>query len=139
MTQDANDPLARFKQIQRHGKDADPAGLDAAHLPVAFGVDSKSHDRLRINTFQGINYAPSYRYLMDVMSNEAGTQINLAFSFLMVRIRGRNLQLLARALEEGTCVFIREFHPDTSRFSPTDPIIEEIFVKVRQDDDMAFE
>lgn len=39
------------------------------------------------------------------------TQIVLVFTFLMVFIKGKNLQPIVSALELGTADFIREFDP----------------------------
>jgi hypothetical protein len=141
MLPQANDRLARFKQIQRHGKSADPVGFDAEHHPTFWAADGNSHERLRIKLHMGIIHAPLYRYLMDVRCNEEGTQMNLYFSFLRVRIRGKNLHPLAQAIEDGTCTLIHDSHPDENYHpSPTDTVIDEIAVKAAYgDDDLASE
>jgi hypothetical protein len=48
-----------------------------------------------------------------VYSGQNVTQIVLVFTFLMVFIKGKNLQPIVSALELGTADFIREFDPAT--------------------------
>ena len=76
----------------------------------------------------GETHAPSYRYLMDVAFNgQYGTELVLVYSFLMVKIKGRNLQPVVAAILENRCDFIQDF--DAREFLPPDgaaPVIESI-------------
>ena len=101
----------------------------------AYKVKDRGAERLEIRRVLGESHAPSYRYLMDVSFNgDYGTELILIYSFLMVKIRGRQMQPLIRAILEGTCAFIQDFHPQ--EFSPPPPgsaIIESIEIVGRED------
>jgi len=134
------DPLARFRHIQKNATSDDPLGLDVSGKYVAFEVGDRSQERLQIRRVLNITHSPSYRYLMDIMSNPGGTQIILVYSFLMVKIKGSNLQPLTKALEDGVCTFIQDYHANEYLApDPKDPFIESIEVKVRQDSSMEFD
>src|SRR6266702_2998207 len=94
----------------------------------AFRVKDRGAERLEIRRVLGESHAPSYRYLMDVSFNgDFGTELILIYSFLMVKIKGKQMQPLLRSILEGTCAFIQDFHPQ--EFSPPEPgaaIIESI-------------
>jgi len=69
-----------------------------------------------------------------VYSGQNVTQIVLVFTFLMVFIKGKNLQPIVSALELGTADFIREFDPATWP-KPDDSqatVIENINVAVKE-------
>ncbi|MGZ8216705.1 hypothetical protein [Methylomagnum sp.] len=117
--------------------------LGVRKKPAAKGKDGKAayeafdaKDRskyLQIRTAQGVHRAPSYSYLLDVISDgDKGAEIALLFSFMEVRITGRNLQTIAHALIKRECAFIQEF--DSSQFnppSPTEPFIETLEIAAR--------
>jgi hypothetical protein len=72
---------------------------------------------------------------MDVAFNgEYGTELALVYSFLMVKIKGRNLQPVIAAILDNRCEFIQDF--DAREFLPPDPaapLIESIeFVSGRE-------
>jgi len=92
---------------------------------------------LQILCVLGPSHAPSYRYLMDVVfSKDYGSRIELVYSFMMVRIEGRNLAPVAAAILDGTCAFIQDF--DAREFAtPADqdaPMIEKITFIVGKED-----
>lgn len=81
---------------------------------------------LEIRTAKGVHRAPAYAYLLDVISDgDKGEAVTLLYSFMVVDIKGRNLQLFARALMKRECGFIQEF--DGEKFTPpatSDAVIE---------------
>lgn len=96
-----------------------PKGKDGKAAYEAFDAKDRSK-YLQIRTAQGIHRAPSYSYLLDVISDgEKGAEIALLFSFMEVKITGRNLQTIAHALIKRECAFIQEF--DYSQFNPPEP------------------
>lgn len=155
MSKDSNDPLAGFRgdstvagigksifrQISQSATSDQMAG--DPHFYAAYGVGDRSQERLEIRRVLGTLlpdgsrdaawHAPSYRYLVDVIyDGEYGTELVLAFSFLLVKIKGRNLQALNLAILDGTCSFIQEYHEN--EFSPPAkdaPVIVSIEVVVR--------
>lgn len=79
--------------------------------------------------------SPGYAYLLDVVyDGPYGTNFVLVYTFLMVLVRGHNLQTVISAMEIGMGDFIQEFDPDRWQ-RPTDeaaPFIESIEVVVQE-------
>lgn len=100
---------------------------------LAFNAQDRNK-YLEIKTTKGINRAPAYAYLLDVISDgERGTEISLLFSFMMIEIRGKNLQELAHALAMRGCSFIQEFSPKAfSQPEPSATIIESIEIVAKK-------
>lgn len=104
-----------------------PAPKTISGKPVYEAFDAKDRSKyLQIRTAEGTHRAPTYAYLLDVISDGGkGEAIALLFSFMEVKIKGRNLQNLAHALIKRECAFIQEF--DYSQFEPpeaAEPFIE---------------
>lgn len=128
-----NDPLAQFRKR--------PAGIGADTPPpkdsdeyVAFDAKDKV-DRLKIRRANDPTRSPGYAYLLDIVyDGPYGTNFVLVFTFLMVLVRGRNLQNVVSALEMGTADFIQEFDPDRWQAPKDDktPFIESIEVIVQE-------
>ena len=128
-----NDPLAAFRKqpIESGTAVKPPLGTDEY---VAFDAKDKV-ERLKIRRANDPTRSPSYAYLLDVVyDGPYGTNFVLVFTFLMVLVRGKNLQNLVKALEMGTAEFIQEFDPDQWQ-KPKDeaaPFIESIEVVVQE-------
>jgi hypothetical protein len=97
---------------------------------VAFETKDKVL-RLRVRTADDSVHAPDYNLLPNILSDRQGTHFILEFTTLTVMVRGRNLQTIIFAIENGLADFIQEF--DYNRWpEPTDaaaPFIESIEVK----------
>ena len=121
------DPLAQYRRkpsataagtTGATGQTPPPKGPDGY---VAFDTKDRVA-RLKIFKKNYPTHTPGYHYLLDVVySGQNVTQIVLVFTFLMVFIKGKNLQPIVSALELGTADFIREFDPATcpNRFAPS--------------------
>ena len=90
-------------------------------------------ERLRIRRVLAPTRAPRYLHLQDMAYNgEFGTNFMLDFDFLLVLVRGQNLQGVIAAIELSTCDFIQEYHPDLwPKPGPDEPLIESIEVVMR--------
>jgi len=126
-----DDPLAQYRKAPIH-----PAGVinppaDTGEY-VAFGTKDKVH-RLRIRSAMAPVHSPGYNILLDVVyDGEYGTNFVLLYTVLMVLVRGKNLQKMVFAIENGMAEFIQEFDPDKWQ-KPTDAtaaIIDSIEIKV---------
>lgn len=128
------DPLAQF----RKSAPAAPVRGTGTTTPkeeyTAFGAKDKV-TRLRIRRAMAPTRSPGYAYLLDVVyDGQYGTNFVLVFTFLMVLVRGKNLQAVIAALESGNADFIQEFDADRWQ-RPSDPnaaIIESVEVVVQE-------
>jgi hypothetical protein len=125
----ALDPLSQFRKVPAGGGAAPPTEPEEY---VAFGTKDRVH-RLRIRSASGPVNAPGYNILLNVIyDGEHGTNFILVYSVLIVLVRGRNLQKMVYAIENGMADFIAEFDPEKWQ-KPADAnaaIIESIEVKV---------
>jgi hypothetical protein len=91
--------------------------------------------RLKIRRANAPTRSPAYDYLLDVVyDGEFGTNFVLVYTFMVVLVRGKNLQPVTLALEAGTADFIQEFDSDKWQ-KPTNaaaPFIESIEVVVKE-------
>lgn len=127
----ADDILAQFRRT--------PAAPSVGATPpkdtddyVAFGTKDKVN-RLRIRSAGELTNAPGYNVLLNVVyDGRQGTHFMLVYTVLMVLVRGKNLQKMVFAIENGMADYIQEF--DAARWQkPADanaPFIESIEVKV---------
>ncbi len=128
-----NDPLSQFrKRVPGAATDSTPPkGTDEY---VAFDAKDKV-DRLKIRRANDPTRSPGYAYLLDIVyDGPFGTNFVLVYTFLMVLVKGRNLQNVITALEMGTADFIQEFDADRWQV-PADtkaPFIESIEVVVQE-------
>ena len=126
-----DDPLAEFRKTPPapRGGPIPPKGTDEY---VAFGTKDKVN-RLRIRSVMAPVNSPGYHILLNVVyDGEFGTNFVLLFTVLMVLVRGKNLQRVVFAIENGQADFIQEFDPDKWQ-KPTDAnaaIIESIEIKI---------
>ncbi len=127
-----NDPLAQFRK--RPGGIAAPPTGEGPEVYAAFGAKDKV-ERLKIRRALAPTRAPGYAYLLDLAYDGSfGTNFVLVYTFMVVMVRGRNLQPVTMALESGTCDFIQEFDAEqwTKPSDPKAPFIESIEVAVKE-------
>jgi len=106
------DPLAQFRKTPAPSGGAGPGKPKEPDEYLAFAAKDKV-TRLRIRRAMAPTRSPGYPYLLDVVYDGSyGTNFVLVFTFLMVLVRGKNLQQLVFALESGNVDFIQEFDPD---------------------------
>ena len=78
---------------------------------TAFGVRDKVQ-RLRIRSLTAPVNSPGYNILLNVVyDGEHGTHFMLVYTVLAVLVRGKNLQKLIFAIENGHADFIQQFDP----------------------------
>jgi hypothetical protein len=121
------DPLSAFRKTPK-GEMAPPTGPEEY---AAFGT--KDHvQRLRIRSAAAPINSPGYNILLNVVSDAQGTNFILVYTILMVLVRGRNLEKVVFAIENGMADFIQEF--DAAKWQKpkdaTAAFIESIEVKV---------
>ena len=126
-----SDPLAQFrkKPIESAARATPPKEPDGY---VAFGAKDRV-ERLKVRRASAPTRSPGYAYLLDIAyDGPFGTNFVLVFTFLMVLVRGKNLQPIITAVETGTADFIQEFDPDQwERPGDGVPFIESIEVVVQ--------
>ena len=106
--------------------------LYGAEEYAAFNAKDKV-GRLRIRGAKGQVNAPSYNLLVNLVYDEQGTHVVLVYTILTALVRGRNLQQVVFAIENGMAEFIQEF--DAARWRQPDasaPFISSIEVRMNE-------
>jgi hypothetical protein len=128
-----SDPLAKFRKEPITSRAVSPDAHSGLKPYQAF--DGKDRvERLQIRRAFGPTHSPSYGYLLDISyDGDYGTNFVLTYSFaMMVQVRGRNLQPVVSAIEQGFCRFIQQFDPDEHALPADDqPLIEKLDVVVK--------
>jgi hypothetical protein len=106
----AFDPLAPYRRKplapETTTEPKEPEGY------VAFGGKDRV-ERLRIRRAMAPTRSPRYLHLQDMAyDGKFGTNFALVFEFMTVLVRGKNLQGMIAAIENGTVDFIQEYDPD---------------------------
>jgi hypothetical protein len=72
--------------------------------------------------------APQSRFLMAVVfSADYDEAFSLIYSFMAVEVKGKNLNQVRRAIQNGKCEFIQEYHENEfDKPAKNDPVIEAI-------------
>lgn len=130
-----DDPLARFQREQlAHAisNKEEQSIREGIQNYQAFALIDKTEKitRLQIRCAKGLTHSSSYSCLLDVCYDGFhGTELILVFSFMQVKIKGKNLQALITAIEKHECAYIQNY--DTQFFNPpkaNDAVIESIEV-----------
>ena len=109
-----------------------------AETYVAFGGKDRV-ERLQIRRVLDPVRAPRYLHLYDMaFDGHFGTNFVLFYDFMVVMVRGKNLQGMVSALQTGTVDFIQEYHADVWEKPAADaPLIESIEVVVNGEQSKA--
>lgn len=130
-----DDPLARFQREQRaHAifNKEEQSIREGIQNYQAFALYDKTEKttRLQIRRVGGLTHSSSYNCLLDVCYDGFhGTELILVFSFMQVKIKGKNLQSLITAIEKHECAYLQAY--DKLLFNPpkaNEAIIESIEV-----------
>lgn len=116
------DPLAAY----RKGPAVSPTEKDQALvLPDdgeyrAFHAADRDQASLKVYTNGPAWVHPRYSYLQYVAEDAGrGRRLNIIYGFMVIEVKGRNLQPVAQAISAGNCVFIQQF--DSNRWKkPSD-------------------
>jgi hypothetical protein len=129
------DPLAQYRKKTTDvvAQPPPPKGPDEY---MAFDAkDRVARLKIRRASEDDPTRSPGYHYLLDVVySGPNVTHLVLIFTFLIVKVRGTNLQPIVTAVELGTADFIQEY--DAEKWpkpkDPKAPLIESIQVVVKE-------
>lgn len=136
MGRDPKQILKDAKRVRDHATSNDMRGAAGADAYIPYETSSQAVERLRILRHDDTCHAPSYRYLLDVVHLYDGDGVILVYSFIMVKVKGKNLEGLIEHLIDGDVTLIQKFDADFWVRPPVDqPIIDSIDVVVRTDGD----
>lgn len=125
------------KRVSNHATSDDPRAEDARDIYVPYETSSHPQERMRIIRQNDTMHYPSYRYLMDIIHTESYDGIVLVYSFLMVKVTGRNLEDLIDHIAQGGVLFIQKFDARKWRWPEEgQPIIEAIEIVTRSDSEV---
>jgi hypothetical protein len=128
-----SDPLAKYRSKAA----SPPVSFEMPEGPEVYAAFATKDrvERVKIKCANQPTRAPGYNNLMEIIyDGSIGTNFVLSFSWLMVLVRGKNLQPVIMALLASTADYIQEFDPDVWD-KPTDakqPIIESIEIVVHE-------
>ena len=130
---DEDDPLAQYRRpgVRRPER---PAPERAGGKPpyVAFEGKDKLLS-LDIRRVRGTTHSPRYNYLLNVAYDHGIYEtFVLYYSFMQVKVRGRNLREVITAINLHKCEYIQDFHPgEYEQPKPNEPLIEAIMIEWR--------
>lgn len=110
-----DDPLARFQreQLAHAISNKEEQSLRAGVQPYqAFALMDKTekNTRLQIRCANGLTHSASYSGLQDVCYDGfQGSELILRYSFMLVKIKGKNLQALIMAIEKHECAYLQDY------------------------------
>jgi hypothetical protein len=125
-----SDPLSQFRKAETPARTARATtGNQAGKRSYeAYDTSGKPCPYTEIRCLLQPSQAPQSRFLMAVVfSSDYDEAMTLIYSFLAVEIKGKNLKEIRRAIQNGRCEFIQEFH--ANEFVPPakgEPVIESI-------------
>ena len=106
----AVDPLEKFRK-----KPTETAGapiVGAGEYEAFKAVDRRQY-RLKIRPSMRAWERVPYAYLHRIVEDGAfGTELCLIYAFMVVVIKGRNLHLVADAIDEERCEYVQQYDPD---------------------------
>jgi hypothetical protein len=132
---DDDDPLAQYRRPgakRTEAKPAEPAKEGGLKPYVAFEAKDKLVC-IDVRRVLGTTHALTYAYLLDVAyDHEYFTNFVLYFSFMQVKVRGKNLREVITAIKLRKAEYIQDFHPrEHEPPKPGEPVIEAIEVEWR--------
>ncbi len=125
-----SDPLSKFRGDAAAKPQARVTGETGnrkkAYEP--FDTSGKPCSYTEIRCILQPSQAPQSRFLMAVVfSADYDDAFSLIYSFMAVEVRGNNLKEIRRAIQNGRCEFIQEYHEEEFVKPPKNlPVIESI-------------
>ncbi|HEU5375750.1 MAG TPA: hypothetical protein VFV38_09945 [Ktedonobacteraceae bacterium] len=123
------DQLSRFRREQPATKANAPVNTTAGKRAYeAFDKTGKPSPYTEIRCVTQPSQSPQSRFFMAaVFSNDFDDAFTLIYSFMAVEVRGKNLKEIRRAIQNGRCEFIQEYHENEfSMPAKGEPVIEAI-------------
>lgn len=111
-----DDPLAKFQRTQQAHAISDreeKKNSEGLQHYQAFALIEKTDKTTRLQTrcAAGLTHSASYSCLFDVCYDGShGTELTLVYSFMQVKIKGKNLQALITSIEKHECAFIQDYN-----------------------------
>jgi len=121
-----SDPLSQFRKDQ---PSVNTISKSSGKRPYeAFDKTGKPSPYTEIRCVTQSSQSPQSRFFMAaVFSSDFDSAFTLIYSFLAVEVRGQHLAEIRRAIQQGHCEFIQEFHENEFLpLRPGQPVIESI-------------
>src|SRR5258708_5724251 len=107
-----DDPLAKFRRpgTTRAERRAEPPPPPGALKPYCAFEAKDKLICLEIRRVLGTTHAPTWAYLLNIsFDHDFFTGVVLHFTFMRVKVRGKNLKELITAIKLRKCEFIQDF------------------------------
>lgn len=126
----SDSPLSKYrKDSAAKGPDNNKPQEDSRKRAYeAYDATGKLTPYLEIRCLTQPSQAPQTRFLMAVVfSADYDEAFSLIYSFMAVEVRGKNLKEIRRAIQNGRCEFIQEYHENEfGKIAKGSPVIENV-------------
>lgn len=121
-----NDPLAQFRRQQTSPQATNTATGKRPY--EAYDKTGKPCAYTEIRCVMQPSQSPQSRFFMAaIFSSDFDNAFTLIYSFMAVEVKGKNLKEIRRAIQNGRCEFIQEFHEEEFQMpGKNEPVIESI-------------
>ena len=122
-----NDPLAQFRRQQTSPQPTNTT-TPGKRFYEAYDKSGKPYAYTEIRCVMQPSQSPQSRFFMAaIFSSDFDDAFMLIYSFMAVEVKGKNLREVRRAIQNGRCEFIQEFHEEEFQKPGKDaPVIESI-------------
>jgi hypothetical protein len=123
-----SDPLSQFRRKQTPASTESKPEVSVKRAYHAFDTADKPASYTEIRCILQPSQSLQSRFLMAVVfSSDYDDAFTLIYSFLAVEIRGQHLKDVKRAIQNGRCEFIQEYHENEFVKPPKDaPVIDSV-------------
>ena len=122
------DQLSRFRREQPATRADTPIATVGKRTYEAFDKTGRPSLYTEIRSIMQPSQSPQFRFFIAaVFSTDYDDNFTLIYSYMAVEIKGKHLKEVRRAIQNGRCEFIQEFHKN--EFIPPgkgEPVIESI-------------
>jgi hypothetical protein len=122
-----NDPLSQFRRKETSSPITNTT-TPGKRPYEAYDKNGKPCAYTEIRCVMQPSQSPQSRFFMAaIFSSDFDDAFTLIYSFMAVEVKGKNLREVRRAIQNGRCEFIQEFHEEEFQKSGKDaPVIESI-------------
>jgi hypothetical protein len=122
-----NDPLSQFRRKETLPPITNTT-IPGKRLYEAYDKSGRPCAYTEIRCVMQPSQSPQSRFFMAlIFSSDFEDAFTLIYSFMAVEVKGKNLREVRRAIQNGRCEFIQEFHEEEFQApGKNEPVIDSI-------------